>query len=362
MNTFGSKFRFTSFGESHGKALGCIVDGVPAGIKFDYDFLQNELDKRKPGQNKFSTQRKESDKAEVLSGVFEGYTTGTPIAIVIFNENQHSKDYENIKNIFRPSHADFTYFHKYGIRDYRGGGRASARETVARVAAGAVAAMLLKEFDIEIHSGILGIGSVVSKLESKDFDFSFAQESEIFCLDRNIEDKLKDEILNARNAKDSVGAVVFSRITNSPIGLGEPLYDKLDSKISYALMGINAVKAVEIGSGIRSSKMKASEANDALSEKGFLSNNAGGILGGISNGEFIEIKTHFKPTPSIFLEQDSIDINGKNTKCLIKGRHDPCVGVRGAVVCTAMLRLVMADSLLLNLSSNLAMIKKAYKK
>ncbi len=362
MNSFGNVFRFTSFGESHGKALGCVIDGMPAGVKFDYEFLQGELDKRKPGQNKFSTQRKEADRAEVLSGVFEGYTTGTPIAILVFNENQHSKDYENIKDIFRPSHADFTYFHKYGIRDYKGGGRASARESVARVAAGAVAFMLLREFDIELESGILAVGSVKSTLKNEDLDFDFAKQSEIFCLDKDLEPSLKNEILKARNSKDSVGGEVFSRIKNVPIGLGEPLYDKLDSKIAHALMGINAVKAVEIGSGISSSKMRGSLANDAISTKGFLSNNAGGILGGISNGDSIEIKTHFKPTPSIFLEQDSINTKSQAVKCLIKGRHDPCVAVRGSVLCTAMLRLVLADALLLNLASRLDFIKKIYKR
>lgn len=361
MNSFGTRFKFTSFGESHGKALGCVIDGMPSGVKFDYDFLQAELDKRRPGQNKFSTQRKESDKAEILSGVFEGYTTGTPIAIVVFNENQHSKDYDNIKDIFRPSHADFTYFHKYGIRDYRGGGRASARESVARVAAGAVAAMLLREFNIEVESGILGVGSLQSTLKNEDLDFDFAEKSEIFCLDKGLEEGLKAEILEARNAKDSVGGVVFSRVLNAFIGLGEPLYDKLDSKIAHALMGINAVKAVEIGSGVSLSKMRASVANDCLNQKGFLSNHSGGILGGISNAANIEIKTHFKPTPSIFLEQDSINTKNEPVKCLIKGRHDPCVAVRGSVLCTAMLRLVMADCLLLNLSSNLSMIKRAYK-
>ncbi|KAA6228308.1 chorismate synthase [Campylobacter sp. LR196d] len=360
MNTFGTRLKFTSFGESHGKAIGCVIDGMPAGIKFDYEFLQNELNKRRGGLNKFSTPRKENDRAEVLSGVFEDYTTGTPIAIIIFNENQHSKDYENIKNLFRPGHADFTYFHKFGIRDYKGGGRTSARETAVRVAGGAVCAMLLREFNISVESGVFGVGSIKSKLKESEFDFNLAKESEIFALDKDLEEEFKIEILRAKNAKDSVGASVFTRALNVPIGLGETLYDKLDSKLAHALMGINAVKAVEIGDGIEVSSNFGSQNNDELRNNHFLSNHAGGILGGLSNGNTITLKSHFKPTPSIFLKQQSMDINGENVICELKGRHDPCVGVRGSVVCTAMVRLVLADCLLLNSSSRIENLKKIY--
>ncbi|TQR32386.1 chorismate synthase [Campylobacter sp. MIT 99-7217] len=360
MNTFGTRLKFTSFGESHGKAVGCVIDGIPAGLKFDFDFLQAELDKRRPGLNKFATQRKESDEALVLSGVFDGICTGSPIAIVVYNENQHSKDYENIKDIFRPSHADFTYFHKYGVRDYRGGGRASARESVARVAAGAVAAMLLKEFDISVLSGVFGVGTCVSALKNEEFDFENASKSEIFALDTNLEEKFKEEILNARNAKDSVGASVFTRVKNLKKGLGEPLYDKLESKLAHALMGINAVKAVEIGEGINSSRLRASQNNDLMRDNTFLSNHSGGLQGGLSNGEDIELKTYFKPTPSIFLPQESSNLYGENVICELKGRHDPCVGVRGSVVVNAMVRLVVADCLLLHASANLANLKKIY--
>ncbi|MCX2683289.1 chorismate synthase [Campylobacter sp. MIT 21-1685] len=361
MNTFGTRLKFTSFGESHGKALGCVVDGLPAGLRIDEEFLQNELDKRRGG-GRFATSRKESDRIEILSGIFEGLSTGTPLAMIVFNENARSKDYENLKNLFRPAHADFTYFHKFGLRDYRGGGRASARESVARVAAGAVAAMLLKEFNIIVESGIFGIGSCVSALENSCFDFDFAHKSEIFCLDSALEDDFKREILEAKKVKDSVGGAVFTRVSNVPVGLGEVLYDKLDSKLAHALMGINAVKAVEIGQGIVASRMRGSQNNDELSQGKFLSNHAGGILGGISNGADIELKSYFKPTPSIFRTQKTMDIFGKDVLCELKGRHDPCVAIRGSVVATAMVRLVLADCLLLNANTQLENIKKIYEK
>lgn len=359
MNTFGTRLKFTSFGESHGAAVGCVIDGMPAGVKFDEDFLQSELDKRKGG-SKFATPRKEGDKVQVLSGVFEGYTTGHPIAMVVFNENAHSKDYDNLKDLFRPAHADFTYFHKYGIRDHRGGGRASARESVARVAAGAVAAMLLHEFGICVQSGVFGVGNFVSNLKEEELDFEFAKQSEIFCLDPNLEDEFKNEILSARNSKDSVGASVYTRAKGMLVGLGEVLYDKLDSKLAHALMGINAVKAVEIGEGINASKMRGSQNNDALKGGEFLSNHSGGILGGISNGQDLILKTYFKPTPSIFLKQSSMDKFGNDLEFELKGRHDPCVGVRGSVVVSAMVRLVLADCLLLHASANLNNLKNAY--
>ncbi|HEQ3580671.1 TPA: chorismate synthase [Campylobacter coli] len=359
MNTFGTRLKFTSFGESHGVAVGCVIDGMPAGVKFDEEFLQSELDKRKGG-SKFATPRKEGDKAQVLSGVFEGYTTGHPIAIVVFNENAHSKDYDNLKDLFRPAHADFTYFYKYGIRDHRGGGRSSARESVARVAGGAVAAMLLREFGICVQSGVFGVGNFISNLKEEELDFEFAKQSEIFCLDPNLEDEFKKEILSARNSKDSVGASVYTRAKGMLVGLGEVLYDKLDSKLAHALMGINAVKAVEIGEGINASKMRGSQNNDALKGGEFLSNHSGGILGGISNGQDLILKTYFKPTPSIFSKQESIDKFGNNLEFELKGRHDPCVGVRGSVVASAMVRLVLADCLLLNASANLNNLKNAY--
>ena len=359
MNTFGTRLKFTSFGESHGRAVGCVIDGLPAGVPIDTAFLQAELDKRKGG-SRFATPRKESDTAEILSGVFEGLSTGTPLAIVIYNENQRSKDYESIKDLFRPAHADFTYFAKYGVRDYRGGGRASARESTARVAAGAVSQMLLNEFHIVVESGIFAVGNVKSELKNAEFDLEFAKKSEIFALDEALENAFKDEILKAKNAKDSVGAAVFTRISGVMAGLGEPLYDKLESKLAHAFMGINAVKAVEIGLGVNASTLKGSQNNDFMKDKAFLSNNSGGILGGISTGQDIELKTYFKPTPSIFLPQQTMDKFGKNAICELKGRHDACVGVRGSVICTAMARLVIADTLLLNASASLGRLKGAY--
>lgn len=356
MNSFGHRFQFTTFGESHGKALGCIVDGVPAGISIDEAFIQSEMDRRKPGKSKFETARKESDTVEILSGVFEGKTTGTSLAMVLFNENQKSRDYSNVKDLFRPGHADFTYFHKYGIRDYRGGGRSSARETSARVAAGAIAKMLLKEVGITIESGICSIHGI----EAQTYNFEHAKQSEIFSLDPNIENNQKEAILKAKESHNSVGGVALIKVSNVPVGLGEPIYHKLDSQIASAMMSINAVKAVEIGDGINSTSTTGLENNDQIHSDGFLTNHAGGILGGISNGEDILVKVHFKPTPSIFLEQDTIDTNNQDVNCALKGRHDPCVAPRGSIVAESMMALVLADMLLLNLSSKVENIKKVY--
>lgn len=356
MNSFGERFRFTTFGESHGKALGCIVDGVPAGLKIDETFIQEEMDRRKPGKNAFATARSEGDRVEILSGIFEGVSTGTPIAMVIFNENQKSKDYTNVKDLFRPGHADFTYFHKYGIRDYRGGGRSSARETAARVAAGAIAKIMLKELDIKVQSGICEIDGI----KSSKTDFEFAKSSEIFSLDKDKEDFQKEAILNAKKEHNSVGGVALVNVQNCPIGLGEPLYFKLDSQIANAMMGINAVKGVEIGDGFESSQKKGFENNDEIRSSGFKTNHSGGILGGISNGEEINVKVYFKPTPSIFLKQETIDINNNEVECELKGRHDPCVAIRGSVVAESMMALILADMVLLNMGSKIENIKKIY--
>lgn len=358
MNTFGHRFKFTTFGESHGKALGCIVDGVPAGITIDEEFIQSEMDRRKPGQNKYATARKEGDKVEILSGVFEGITTGTPISMVIFNENQKSKDYSNVKDLFRPGHADFTYFNKYGTRDYRGGGRSSARETAARVAAGAIAKLMLKELGIKVQSGICEIDGI----EAKNYDFSKVSESEIFALDLEVEQTQKDAILAAKNKHNSVGGVALVNVKNTPIGLGEPLYFKLDSQIANAMMSINAVKAVEIGDGTLSSRVKGYDNNDQIRKDGFKTNHSGGILGGISNGDDINVKVYFKSTPSIFIEQETVDIHNNEVDCALKGRHDPCVAVRGSVVAESMMSLVLADMALLNMSSKMENVKKVYSK
>ncbi|MEA2050241.1 MAG: chorismate synthase [Campylobacterota bacterium] len=356
MNSFGERFKFTTFGESHGVALGCIVDGVPAGVEIDLDFIQSEMDRRKPGKTKFETQRKESDTIQILSGVFEGLSTGTPISMVLYNENQKSRDYSNVKDLFRPGHADFTYFQKYGIRDYRGGGRSSARETSARVAAGAIAKLILKHLDIKVQSGICEVGGI----SSDKYDFEYAKESEIFTLDKDIEEKQKEAIKKALNSHDSIGGVVVVKASNVPAGLGEPMYHKLDGQIASAMMGLNAVKAVEIGDGCDSSRSTGSLNNDQITSDGFETNHSGGILGGISNGDDIITKIYFKPTPSIFKEQKTINTNNENQIYNLKGRHDPCVALRGSVVCESMMSLILVDMLLLNMSSKISNLKSVY--
>ena len=356
MNSFGQKLKFSTFGESHGKALGCLLDGVPAGLEIDEAYIQSELDRRKPGKSEFETARKEADKVEILSGVFEGLSTGTPIAMIIYNTNQKSKDYTNIKDVFRPGHADFTYFNKYGIRDYRGGGRSSARETAARVAAGAIAKLMLKSLNIEILSGI----SQIHDIKSKEFDYEFAKKSIIYSLDKNVEEAQKKVILKAKNEHDSVGGVSRVLIKGAPVGLGQPLYYKLDAILADAMMGINAVKAVEIGDGILSSELLGSQNNDEIRSDGFESNHAGGILGGISNGDDIVMNVYFKPTPSIFKEQHTVTTSNEEVDFSLKGRHDPCVAIRGTIVCESMAALVIADMLLLNMGSEMDRVVRYY--
>lgn len=355
MNTFGNKLKLSTFGESHGVAIGGVVDGLPSGVRFDMEFIQNELDKRRPG-GKYATSRKESDKIEILSGIYDGFTTGCPVGFIIANTSQHSKDYENIKDLFRPGHADYTYFAKFGIRDHRGGGRSSARESACRVAGGAFAALLLAEFDISVQSCVTQIGDI----KAKEIDFDFANSSEIFWADQSNQDSAKELILNTKNANDSLGATVLTIIKGAPAGLGEVLYNKLDATLASAMMGINGVKGVEIGDGINAATMLGSQNNDFMDKNGFKSNHCGGILGGISNGNDIVIKSYFKPTPSIFKAQPTINLDGNEVICELRGRHDPCIGVRGSVVATAMARLVIADMLLLNASANLNNLKRIY--
>jgi chorismate synthase len=357
MNSFGERVRFSTFGESHGNAIGCLLDGIPAGLKIDEEYIQSELDRRKPGKSEFETARKEADKVEILSGVFEGLSTGTPIAMIIYNTNQKSRDYSNIKDIFRPGHADFTYFHKYGLRDYRGGGRSSARETAARVAAGAIAKLMIKELGIEVLSGI----SEIDGIKCDSFDYDYAKKSIIYSLDASKEDAQKKAILDAKNIHDSVGGVSRVVIKNAPIGLGQPLYYKLDGVLADAMMGLNAVKAVEIGDGMLSASSKGSINNDAIRKDGFESNHSGGILGGISNGEDIVLNVYFKPTPSIFKEQHTITTQNEEVDFALKGRHDPCVAIRGTVVCEAIASLVIADMLLLNMGSKINDVRRYYR-
>ena len=356
MNRFGERFTITTFGESHGKAIGCVLDGVPAGLEIDEAFIQSELDRRRPGQNEFATARKEEDKVEILSGVFEGFSTGTPIAMVIYNTDQKSGYYSNVKDIFRPGHADFTYFHKYGLRDYRGGGRSSARETAARVAGGAIAKLMLRSLGIEFASGI----SAIHGIEAQSLDFSYPKNSPIYALDASVEEAQKAAILTAKNAHDSVGGVATVKISHLPIGLGQGLYYKLDAVLAEAMMGINAVKAVEIGEGIHSAELLASQNNDPITPDGFKTNHSGGILGGMSNGDDVILRVHFKPTPSIFIDQESIDTHNESINVSLKGRHDPCVAVRGSVVAESMAALVVADMLLLNMGSTMNGVKNYY--
>lgn len=383
MNTFGKRFALSSFGESHGVAIGGVIDGMPSNVEINLEFLQNEMSKRKPG-GKYATNRKEDDELRILSGVFEEngklFSTGASIGFVIENTSQHSKDYENIKELFRPGHGDFGYFAKWGIRDYRGGGRASARETAIRVAGGAFAQLLLNHFGIEVKSGVLSVGEIgasnVGGVSSGyaellgAVDFENAENSEIFALLPECEASQKELIKSCKDSGESVGASVLSVAKGLFAGLGEPMYDKLDSKIAEAMMNINGVKAVEIGAGVAASKLRGSENNDELlpASKGefgamraeFGSNNAGGVLAGISSGADLVVLSHFKPTPSIFSEQRTINKRGEAVKFALVGRHDPCIGVRGSVVATAMMRLVLADMLLLGASSRLEMLKRAW--
>lgn len=356
MNRFGERFTMTTYGESHGKAIGCVLDGVPAGLQIDEAYIQSELDRRRPGQNEFATARKESDKVEILSGVFEGLSTGTPIMMVIYNTDQKSGDYSNVKDIFRPGHADFTYFHKFGLRDYRGGGRSSARETAARVAGGAIAKLMLCKIGITFHSGI----SAIHGIEGKNLDFTYPPNSPIYALDPSVEEAQKEAILEAKNRHDSVGGVATLKISGLPIGLGEGLYYKLDAVLASAMMGINAVKAVEIGDGIHSAEVLASQNNDPITTDGFKTNHSGGILGGMTNGDDVVCKVHFKPTPSIFIDQESINTSGQSVHLSLKGRHDPCVAIRGSVVVESMAALVIADMVLLNMGRTMDGIKGYY--
>ena len=346
----------TTFGESHGPAIGCVIDGVPAGLVIDEAFIQAQMDRRRPGQNAYATARKEPDRVEILSGVFEGRATGTPIAMVIYNTNQKSKDYGNVKDLFRPGHADFTYWQKYGIRDYRGGGRSSARETAARVAAGAVAKLMLQKLGIEVRSGIFKIGDI----EGETVDFAHAQGSEIFALDPAAEAAQKAAVLKAKEAHDSIGGAALVRVTGLPAGLGEPIYYKLDAVLADAMMGINAVKGVEIGEGVRSAELLGSENDDEMTKEGFKTHHHGGTLGGISSGDTLEVKVYFKPTPSIFKPLKTLDIQGNEVTCELKGRHDPCVAVRGSVVAEAMAALVVADMVLLNMGRKMDDVVRYY--
>ena len=347
-NSIGKNFTFTTWGESHGKAIGCVIDGVPSNIKLKESDIQPFLDKRKPGQSKYTTQRKEEDKVEILSGVFEGLTTGHPISLIINNSDQRSKDYSDIKDKFRPGHADYTYWKKYGIRDYRGGGRSSARETAMRVAAGAIARKVINQKvgnESKITGALVQIGN--SKINYNNWNDQHILENEFFCPDENIISEWKNLIDSARKDGSSLGAIIEVRASGIPAGLGEPIYDKLDSDIAKALMTINAVKGVEIGNGFdcvnENGKTNVDEMIIKNGKPFFLSNNNGGVLGGISSGQEIIARFVVKPTSSIISERRTIDINLKETSISTKGRHDPCVGIRAVPVGEAMLATTIAD-------------------
>lgn len=348
-NTFGKLFCVTSFGESHGPAIGCIIDGCPPGIELSVEEIQEELDRRKPGTSRHVTQRRESDTVEILSGVFEGQTTGTSIALLIRNEDQRSKDYSKIMDVFRPGHADYTYWQKYGIRDYRGGGRASARETAVRVAAAAVAKKWLNQkYGIVIRGYMSQLGPI--EIPFKQWDA--VQENPFFAADNGIVPQLEEFMDKLRKSGDSVGAKISVEAKNVPVGWGEPVYDRLDAEIAYGMMSINAVKGVEIGAGFSSVTQKGTEHCDELTPEGFLSNHAGGVLGGISTGQDIVAHIAIKPTSSTRLERRSINKAGEPVIVTTHGRHDPCVGIRATPIVEAMLALVLIDHALRHRAQN----------
>ncbi len=348
-NTFGTLFCVTSFGESHGPAIGCVVDGCPPGMNLSAEDIQHELDRRKPGTSRHVTQRRESDTVEILSGVFEGKTTGAPIALLIRNEDQKSKDYSNIAETFRPGHADYTYWQKYGIRDYRGGGRASARETAVRVAAGAIAKKWLKEkYGVEIRGYLSQLGDI--KVPFKTWDV--VNHNPFFVADDSVVPQLETYMDAMRKSGDSCGAKISVVASGMPVGWGEPVYDRLDADIAYAMMGINAVKGVEIGAGFASVEQKGTVHGDEMTPQGFLTNHAGGILGGISTGQDVLVNIAIKPTSSIRTPRQSINKAGEPVLVETHGRHDPCVGIRATPIAEAMLALVLIDHALRHRAQN----------
>jgi chorismate synthase len=341
-NTFGVLFRVITWGESHGTALGAVIDGCPPNIELAREDIQRELDRRRPGAVPLTSQRGEEDRVEILSGVFEGRTTGTPISLSIQNKDVDSASYEALRDVFRPGHGDFTYFRKYGIRDHRGGGRASGRETAARVAAGTVARKVIAREGIEV----LGFTGEIGGVKVETFSTEEIQKSDLLCPDAAAAVKMRERLNTARKEGDSLGGIVEIRVTGCPPGLGEPVFDKIDGELARALMSIGTVKGVEIGAGFRAARMKGSECNDPIGPEGFRTNHAGGILAGISTGAEIVIRAACKPIPSIRMEQETIDVRGRSRKISVRGRHDVCVIPRIIPVCEAMVSLVLADQLL----------------
>lgn len=352
MNSFGQIFRITTFGESHGAAVGGVIDGMPAGIAVDEAFIQHELDRRRPGQSKLTTARNEADKVELLSGIFEGRTTGQPIGFMVRNTNQHSQDYENMRNVFRPSHADYTYTQKYGIRDHRGGGRSSARETISRVVAGAFAKLALKELGVSIQAYTQQVGGIILPGTYKDYDLSLTESNDVRCPDAAYAEKMAQLITEVKAEGDTIGGVIACVIKGCPVGWGEPAFDKLHALLGHAMLSINAVKGFEYGQGFAGVTERGSQQNDVmipLSEGkiGFATNNSGGIQGGISNGEDIYFRVAFKPVATLLMEQDTVNYMGEATKLTARGRHDACVLPRAVPVVEAMAAITLLDACLL---------------
>lgn len=347
-NSIGQIFRVTTFGESHGLALGCIIDGVPPGLELSEVDIQPDLDRRKPGTSRYTTPRREDDEVQILSGVFEGKTTGTSIGLLIKNKDQRSQDYSKIKDRFRPGHADYTYQHKYGVRDYRGGGRSSARETAMRVAAGAVAKKYLREhFGIQVRGFLSQMGDIaIAPQALSDVDWDFVNSNPFFCPEKSAVEKFDELIRTLKKEGDSIGAKLTVVAENVPVGLGEPVFDRLDAELAYALMSINAVKGVEIGDGFAVVTQRGSEHRDEITPEGFLSNHAGGILGGISSGQPIIAHIALKPTSSITIPGRSVNVNNEPVEVITQGRHDPCVGIRAVPIAEAMMAIVLLDHLL----------------
>lgn len=356
-NSFGRIFRISTFGESHGLGLGVVIEGCPAGLLIDEEFIRNEMQRRKPGQSKITTQRKEEDEFQILSGVFEGKATGTPIGLVIMNTDQKSKDYSHIADKFRPSHADYTYFEKYGIRDYRGGGRSSARETAARVAGGAIAKMLLKHYGISVQAYVSQVGDMNVGKTYQELDLAQTEENIVRCPDPVMAEKMIEYIDEVRKSRDTVGGIVSCVAQGVPPGLGEPVFDRLHAELGKAMLSINAVKGFEYGSGFEGVKMRGSDHNDAYFQDGdrvrTRTNNSGGIQGGISNGEDIYFNVAFKPVATIMQDQESVNESGDSVTVSGKGRHDPCVVPRAVPIVEAMAALVLADYLLISRTNKL---------
>lgn len=356
-NTFGNLFRLTSFGESHGKAVGGVIDGFPAGISIDMDFIQLELNRRCPGQSAITTARKEEDKVEFLSGIYEGVSTGCPIGFVVWNTNQHSNDYDNMKDIYRPSHADYTYTQKYGVRDHRGGGRSSARETIARVVTGALAKLALKQLGITITAFTSQVGSYKLDKDYSQYDLSRIEENPVRCPDQELAKQMGEYIYQIKGEGNTIGGVISCVIKGCPVGLGQPVFGKLHAALGNAMLSINAVKGFEYGQGFGSMELKGSEQNDIFynnqGEIGLRTNRSGGIQGGISNGEDIYFRVAFKPVATVLMEQPTVDVNGNETILKARGRHDPCVLPRAVPIVEAMAAMTLLDFYLLNKASKM---------